>query len=201
MSCCLKGSFKIYPLPDDPGMPAPPRQFRELPGSGPQECLVRIYVVRCINLQPKDTNGLVSLPHSCSPSVVLVQFQFLVFYVCYWAAEMNQMFPYQCDPYVKITLGKKTLDDRENYCPNTLNPEMGRWDWDGTMLLKNTCFLYCFNNDQTLFMTFLNPSIICWIFFPGCLRCRASCLRTRTWRLQCMTLTYLAEMKKWVRRS
>uniref|UniRef100_A0A3P8V2F0 Myoferlin n=1 Tax=Cynoglossus semilaevis TaxID=244447 RepID=A0A3P8V2F0_CYNSE len=93
----FKGSFKIYPLPDDPGMPAPPRQFRELPGSGPQECLVRIYVVRCINLQPKDTNGL-------------------------------------CDPYVKITLGKKTLDDRENYCPNTLNPEMGR-------MFEMSCFL------------------------------------------------------------
>lgn len=78
--------------------------------------------------------------------------------------------------------------------------------WEGEIGMeqcywKTHVFLYCFNNDQTLFMTFLNPSIICWIFFPGCLRCRASCLRTRTWRLQCMTLTYLAEMKKWVRRS
>ncbi|KAG8000133.1 Myoferlin, partial [Nibea albiflora] len=85
----FKGSFKIYPLSDDPGVPAPPRQFRELPESGPQECLVRIYVVRCIDLQPKDTNGM-------------------------------------CDPYVKITLGKKTVDDRDNYKPNTLNPEFGR---------------------------------------------------------------------------
>ena len=56
----IQGSFKIYPLSDDPGVPAPPRQFRELPESGPQECLVRIYVVRCIDLQPKDTNGMVS---------------------------------------------------------------------------------------------------------------------------------------------
>lgn len=55
-----QGSFKIYPLPDDPGVSAPPRQFTELPESGPQECLVRIYVVRCIDLQPKDTNGMVS---------------------------------------------------------------------------------------------------------------------------------------------
>lgn len=54
-----QGSFKIYPLSDDPGVPAPPRQFRELPESGPQECMVRIYVVRCIDLQPKDTNGMV----------------------------------------------------------------------------------------------------------------------------------------------
>ncbi|TMS04767.1 Myoferlin [Larimichthys crocea] len=66
----FKGSFKIYPLSDDPGVPAPPRQFTELPESGPQECL--------------------------------------------------------CDPYIKITLGKKTVDDRDNYKPNTLNPEFGR---------------------------------------------------------------------------
>ncbi|XP_072247032.1 myoferlin [Leuresthes tenuis] len=93
----FKGSFKIYPLPDDPGVPAPPRQFRELPESGPQECLVRIYVVRCIDLQPKDTNGM-------------------------------------CDPYIKITLGKKTVDDRDNYKPNTLNPEFGR-------VFELSCFL------------------------------------------------------------
>ncbi|KAI3363230.1 hypothetical protein L3Q82_011863, partial [Scortum barcoo] len=93
----FKGSFKIYPLPDDPGMPVPPRQFRELPESGPQECLVRIYVVRCINLQPKDTNGM-------------------------------------CDPYIKIALGRKTVDDRDNYKPNTLNPEFGR-------MFELSCFI------------------------------------------------------------
>lgn len=53
----IKGSFKVYPLPDDPGVAPPPRQFRELPDSGPQECLVRIYIVRAIDLQPKDNNG------------------------------------------------------------------------------------------------------------------------------------------------
>ncbi|XP_041803959.1 myoferlin [Chelmon rostratus] len=93
----FKGSFKIYPLPDDPGVPAPPRQFRELPESGPQECLVRIYVVRCIDLQPKDTNGM-------------------------------------CDPYIKISLGRKTVDDRDNYKPNTLNPEFGR-------VFEMSCFI------------------------------------------------------------
>jgi len=34
--------------------------------------------------------------------------------------------PSQCDPYIKISLGRKTMDDRDNYKPNTLNPEFGR---------------------------------------------------------------------------
>ncbi|XP_077482691.1 myoferlin-like isoform X3 [Stigmatopora argus] len=93
----FKGSFKVYPLPDDPGVSAPPRQFRELPDSGPQECLVRIYVVRAINLQPKDNNG-------------------------------------RCDPYMKISLGKNSVDDRDHYLPNTTNPVFGR-------MFELSCFL------------------------------------------------------------
>ncbi|XP_069095924.1 myoferlin isoform X4 [Pleurodeles waltl] len=85
----FKGSFRIYPLSDDPAVPAPPRQFRELPDSGPQECIVRIYVVKGFDLQPKDNNGL-------------------------------------CDPYIKISLSKKVIEDRDNYIPNTLNPMFGR---------------------------------------------------------------------------
>ena len=57
----LQGAFKVYPLSDDPGVASPPRQFRELPESGPQECLVRIYVVRAVDLQPKDNNGRVRI--------------------------------------------------------------------------------------------------------------------------------------------
>jgi len=55
----FQGSFRVYPLSDDPGVMAPPRQFRELPDSGPQECLVRLYIIRAIDLQPKDNNGRV----------------------------------------------------------------------------------------------------------------------------------------------
>lgn len=56
-----QGMFKIYPLPDDPSTPAPPRQFRKLPPNGIEECLVRVYVVQAQGLQPKDTNGKVAL--------------------------------------------------------------------------------------------------------------------------------------------
>ncbi|XP_063313638.1 dysferlin isoform X3 [Pelobates fuscus] len=85
----FKGSFKIYPLPDDPSSPMPARQFRQLPAKGPQECLVRVYVVRALGLQPKDTNG-------------------------------------KCDPYVKISIGKKSANDQENYIPCTLEPVFGK---------------------------------------------------------------------------
>ncbi|NWX94541.1 DYSF protein, partial [Nothoprocta pentlandii] len=59
----FKGLFRIYPLPEDPGVPPPPRHFQELPPSEPQQCLVRLYVIRAFNLPPRDRNGL------CDPYV------------------------------------------------------------------------------------------------------------------------------------
>lgn len=93
----FKGMFKIYPLPDDPSAPTPPRQFRKLPPNGIEDCLVRVYVIQAHGLQPKDTNG-------------------------------------KCDPYVKISLGKKTISDHENYIPCTLDPVFGK-------LFELTCSL------------------------------------------------------------
>ncbi|MCJ8731563.1 hypothetical protein PDJAM_G00200870 [Pangasius djambal] len=85
----FKGMFKIYPLPDDPSAPSPPRQFCLLPPNGLEECLVRVYIIQAYGLQPKDTNG-------------------------------------KCDPYIKITLGKKSVNDHDNYIPCTLDPVFGK---------------------------------------------------------------------------
>uniref|UniRef100_A0A8C3SZQ0 Dysferlin n=1 Tax=Chelydra serpentina TaxID=8475 RepID=A0A8C3SZQ0_CHESE len=85
----FKGSFKMYPLPDDPRVPVPPRQFHQLPAKGSQECLIRVYIIRAFDLQPKDSNG-------------------------------------KCDPYVKISVGKKSINDQDNYIPCTLEPVFGK---------------------------------------------------------------------------
>ncbi|XP_048951318.1 dysferlin isoform X2 [Canis lupus dingo] len=85
----FKGLFKIYPLPEDPAVPMPPRQFHQLAAQGPQECLVRIYIIRAFGLQPKDPNG-------------------------------------KCDPYIKISIGKKSVSDQDNYIPCTLEPVFGK---------------------------------------------------------------------------
>uniref|UniRef100_A0A674IB99 C2 domain-containing protein n=1 Tax=Terrapene triunguis TaxID=2587831 RepID=A0A674IB99_9SAUR len=110
----FKGLFQIYPLPEDPSSPPPPRQFQELPESQPQKCLVRVYIVRAFNLPPKDRNGL-------------------------------------CDPYVRVTLGKKKLGDRDQYLPNTLEPVFGRvFELPCTLPLEKDLQISLFDYDLIL---------------------------------------------------
>ncbi|XP_068891409.1 myoferlin-like [Aphelocoma coerulescens] len=54
----FKGLFRIYPVPEEPGVSPPPRCFQRLPPSKPQECLVRVYIVRAFDLSPRDVTGL-----------------------------------------------------------------------------------------------------------------------------------------------
>lgn len=69
-----QGQFRVYPFPENPDTPKPPRQFLPWPKKEdfPQQCLVRVYVVRAANLQPQDANGLVTsspeLQRSSSPA-------------------------------------------------------------------------------------------------------------------------------------
>ncbi|CAL8071098.1 unnamed protein product [Calicophoron daubneyi] len=55
----FKGTFRIYPLPEDPEEAMPIRYFEKLFVSpAVEECTVRVYVVRATDLQPADTSGL-----------------------------------------------------------------------------------------------------------------------------------------------
>ncbi|KAM8972365.1 fer-1-like protein 5 [Pelodytes ibericus] len=85
----VKGLFRIYPIPEDPEQLVPPAQFHDIPENSPQECLLRVYIVRALGLPPRDRTGL-------------------------------------CDPYLRISVGKKKMDNREEYIPCTLNPVFGK---------------------------------------------------------------------------
>ncbi|XP_067657682.1 myoferlin-like isoform X1 [Haliotis asinina] len=54
----FKGSFRVYPLPQDPGEPLPLKILSDLPNSDPDECIIRVYVIKAIELQPNDPSGL-----------------------------------------------------------------------------------------------------------------------------------------------
>ena len=53
----FKGLFKVYPLPEDPNDPSPHRIMENLPSSSLEECLIRVYIIRAVDLQPTDSNG------------------------------------------------------------------------------------------------------------------------------------------------
>lgn len=55
---------------------------------------------------------------------------FYIFWLAhFWCVSCTYPFFLKCDPYIKISLGKKIIDDRDHYKPNTLNPDFGRWEY------------------------------------------------------------------------
>jgi hypothetical protein len=53
----FKGLFKVYPLPDSDDELLPERLMENFPSNNLEECLLRVYVIRGIDLQSKDPNG------------------------------------------------------------------------------------------------------------------------------------------------
>ncbi|CAF1637643.1 unnamed protein product [Adineta ricciae] len=53
----FKGLFKVYALSENPKDALPHRLMSNFPSNNVEECLVRIYIIRGIDLQPKDANG------------------------------------------------------------------------------------------------------------------------------------------------
>ena len=120
--CCtwgVQGTFKVYPLPDDPSLPVPSHILTNLPPSAPEECIVRVYIVKAVDLQPNDPSGLVRTPvasnfSTCADSRLDTD------------RHVWHLLALQADPYVSIHLGKKKVDNRKEYVPNSLSPVFGK---------------------------------------------------------------------------
>ena len=106
-----QGSFRVYPLPDDPNIELPTRVLRNLPPSSPEECIVRVYLIKAVDLQPNDPSGLVSLVFVYSPLVYLyIQHYWYVVMVglgnChplnFWF-HIWQFYPKQCSTHFNIS--------------------------------------------------------------------------------------------------
>ncbi|XP_064383023.1 myoferlin-like isoform X2 [Halichondria panicea] len=52
----FKGTVKMYPLPDD-GSPEPKPLLANVPSTEPIDVVVRVYIIRAIDLQPQDPGG------------------------------------------------------------------------------------------------------------------------------------------------
>ena len=53
----FKGLFKVYPLSDNNNDEFPHRIMENFPWNSLEECLIRVYIIRGIDLQPQDSNG------------------------------------------------------------------------------------------------------------------------------------------------
>lgn len=56
----FKGNISVYDLPENPECELPEKCFDNY-CFGAEECMIRVYIIEALNLQPKDPNGLVIL--------------------------------------------------------------------------------------------------------------------------------------------
>jgi hypothetical protein len=56
----LKGMFKVYPVDENLSNFHDYLIFKNVQPMNKEECIVRVYIVRGIDLQPKDSNGKVT---------------------------------------------------------------------------------------------------------------------------------------------
>lgn len=107
----LKGAIKVCPFPIDGS--EPPQMFGNIPPTQPVECIVRVYIVRALDLQAKDPNG-------------------------------------KSDPFVKLSIGKKKINDQDNYIPNNLNPIFGRlYELPANLPIDHTLTVTVMDYDRT----------------------------------------------------
>ncbi|XP_069773690.1 myoferlin-like isoform X3 [Narcine bancroftii] len=130
----FKGSFRIYPIPEDPSKPLPPAQFRQLPSSEPQVCLVRVYIVRALSLQPKDRNGTCDPYTKVSLGKVLVDDR-----EHYVPNTINPVFGRMFQLYATIPLNKDLKVEVFDYDMITQDDKIGE-----TVIDLENRFLSCF---------------------------------------------------------
>ena len=70
----FKGSLKVwkYPLPEGLEIDPVIGTFRRLPSNEPVNVLVRVYIIKAINLHPSDPNGKVRTPYHYVTNLVII---------------------------------------------------------------------------------------------------------------------------------
>lgn len=69
-------------------------------------------------------------PKQCNRIFIFeyMKFKYKFISVFFMASLKSIFLPFQADPYIEIELGKKKINDRDDYVPNTTDPVFGRYD-------------------------------------------------------------------------
>ena len=104
----FKGSVKMYPLPDD-GSAEPEKILVNIPSTDPIDVIIRVYVIRVRKLKKVKFAFLYLQSHNVQ------------------AIDLQPQDPNgKSDPYLKVSIGKHVISDKENYVTANLNPMFGK---------------------------------------------------------------------------